>query len=520
MPPRNSTALWSRLCSGILLAASALLLALHYVHLKADFPHYSPWPDPARVTDEGWYAGAAVRQILSGQWFLPGDFNPAVALPVFPALVYATFRLTGVSVVALRALNVSCFGATLIVLWLLVRRYANPLAAAAAVFLCACCPFYYAYSRLGIVEPLLAFESLLVLLAASYLTLDSSRLRLFLTSAIVGVLLALMVFTKTTGLCLYPAAFYLMLSRCGFNLRRFLAPAALAAVVAVALAVAYYAAVVHAGLTRDYYDLFAINHAHIHGRIVPVVLWNVAKKGALIGPVFYAVAAVSLLLAALFLRKDPAPLLVASVLGIAGYGAFITYHGWLMERYYLVPVALIAMALVLSLTRLANSGVLALRLAASALSAVLLIDCIVQIHTLSIWTRNPNYGYAQAADALYRVIDRDPSANRVVISVVGEQLAMFTGERGIFINDVYGTQPLRLRVLEYKPGWLIGFDGVSDQAVNALSGLYTRQLVDSEPAFGDDGFHFRMYLYKLSPIPTQVPAAQGSARPPHVSPQP
>ena len=78
---------------------------LHALHLRADFPNHSPWMhDWAKYTDEGWYGNAAVRAHLFGHWYLAKDFNPAIALPVWPFLEWLLFFLTGVSVEAARGL--------------------------------------------------------------------------------------------------------------------------------------------------------------------------------------------------------------------------------------------------------------------------------------------------------------------------------------------------------------------------------------------------------------------------------
>ena len=78
-----------------MLPIAAAFFALHFVHLRADFPNHSPWMDWAKYTDEGWYGDAAIRHYQLGHWYVPGDFNPAVALPVWPALEMALFRVTG-----------------------------------------------------------------------------------------------------------------------------------------------------------------------------------------------------------------------------------------------------------------------------------------------------------------------------------------------------------------------------------------------------------------------------------------
>ncbi len=77
--PRSQSLVW---LSRMLLLVSAILYGLCFLHLKADFPNGSPWNDLSKMTDEGWYAEAATRHFLQGGWYVPGSFNPAVAMPV------------------------------------------------------------------------------------------------------------------------------------------------------------------------------------------------------------------------------------------------------------------------------------------------------------------------------------------------------------------------------------------------------------------------------------------------------
>ena len=84
---RRSGSLTNRAKRGwgaVWLAAVVGFAALHAVHLDADFPNHSPWlADWAKYTDEGWYGNAAMRAHLFGNWYMAGDFNPAVAMPVW-----------------------------------------------------------------------------------------------------------------------------------------------------------------------------------------------------------------------------------------------------------------------------------------------------------------------------------------------------------------------------------------------------------------------------------------------------
>ena len=93
-----------------LLVATLVFFALHFLHLRADFPNFSRWMDWSKYTDEGWYGDAAIRHYQLGHWYVANDFNPAVALPVWPFLEALLFRFTGVSLVAVRGLTVAVFG--------------------------------------------------------------------------------------------------------------------------------------------------------------------------------------------------------------------------------------------------------------------------------------------------------------------------------------------------------------------------------------------------------------------------
>jgi len=136
----------------VLLLVAAIFFALHFVHLRADFPNHSAWMDWAKYTDEGWYGDAAIRHYQRGHWNVPGDFNPAAALPVWPALEIVLFRVTGVSLAAARALTLVVFGLILGCSYWLIRRWlpGRPLAAAVAVMLLAVSPFCFAFMRLAI----------------------------------------------------------------------------------------------------------------------------------------------------------------------------------------------------------------------------------------------------------------------------------------------------------------------------------------------------------------------------------
>src|ERR1700727_2911172 len=119
-PRRATIVLYALWIAGLL-----ALFALHFPHLLADFPNNSPWMDYSKYTDEGWYGNAAMRLHLTGHWYLHGDFNPAVALPVWPLLLTGLFHFTGVSLLADRILVLAVFGLNLLLAYFVVRTQAQ-----------------------------------------------------------------------------------------------------------------------------------------------------------------------------------------------------------------------------------------------------------------------------------------------------------------------------------------------------------------------------------------------------------
>ena len=236
----------------------AALLGMHFLHPGADFPNFSPWMDYAKYTDEGWYGSAAVASFVRGNWYVAGDFNPAVALPVWPFLEWVLFHFTGVSLVAARLLAVSIFAGNLTLTYALVRSQAPRWAAFLAMVLVASNAFLFCFSRLAILEPPVVFLLLLAWLLALRPPAKAGWMRVATLIAI-GLLLCGMVLTKTTALFLFPSVFYLV----WFMRRTHFRSAGLACGI-VALSgglpwLAYYGFAVRPHYLQDFRYLFTVN---------------------------------------------------------------------------------------------------------------------------------------------------------------------------------------------------------------------------------------------------------------------
>ena len=506
----------------LLLAVAAVFFALHFLHLTADFPNSSPWMDWAKYTDEGWYGDAAIRHYLTGHWYWSGDFNPAVALPVWPALELLVFKFTGVTPVAARALTLCVFGLALVLFYILLQRAARalhpdstPLAGPLCVLFLCLSPYIYAFERMAILEPLLIALGALALLVASRLerlsvkSLRSSpardTLRAVALTLALGILIPGLVLTKTTAVCILPAIFYMVWARSGYRVSRFLRLAIPPAALGVALWLAYYIGFVHPHYLEDYRYLFSAN-AYTGLELEPLasVVLNAIGDGMWMGHVLYPVFFIVLALA-LFWRPRlfSQPLFPALLLWIAGYFAFLVYHNNLQPRYYLViaiPVTAIV-ALALDDFRQAASRletIFGAIFVAAVTLAIAIPDALLQLD----FVRNPTYQFEAAAQSIKRIVDSDPTHSHLILSISGSDISLMTGLHSI--DDDFGTLNLDERVAKYHPGWYIAWNELDDDKAADITPLYRPVRVAAFPAL-DSPDRNLLIVYRLDPKPPTPP---------------
>jgi len=523
-----------KVAEAILLLVAAAFLALHAFHLSADFPNHSPWMDWAKYTDEGWYGDAAIRHFQRGHWHVPGDFNPAAALPVWPLLEAALFRFTGVNLAAARALTVAIFACTLLASYFLLRRWQllssdgktfhkkteTSLAPAIAVLLLAVSPFCYAFTRMAILEPLLVLLTLLALLAASYIRSPeqgSSRSLLptpySLLPVFLGLLLPLMVLTKTTAIFLFPAIAWLLWARAGYRLRPFLRLSLPSAAIAAVIWLSYYLFVVRPHFLPDYHYLFSANgYTGITPSTLVSVLAETIADGLWIGKILYPLAllaAISVFLLRPRLLRNP--LIPSLLLWAGGYAAFLAYHNNLQPRYYLVIAIPLTLLIPVVFSSLWTSGPRTRtpretwlhRLAISSIVAVFAVLTITDARQTLHYVRTPDYAFTTAANRIHQIISADPTHNPLILSISGSQLSLMTGLPSIC--DDFGTMDLPVRVQAYHPGWYVTWNQVEDDKMDALTPMYHLQRVAAFPAF-DDPERNLLILYRLDPpIPGTPP---------------
>jgi len=518
-----STISVSRLISVLLLVGSAVFFALHFLHLTADFPLHSPWMDWSKYTDEGWYGDAAIRHYVTGHWYWKGDFNPAVALPVWPALELLVFKFTGVSVTAARALTLAVFGFTLVTLYLLIERAMRPqtgksgksLAAPIAVFFLCTSPFLFVFMRMAILEPLLIALTALGLLIASEMEpvqLQGRRLRGLGAAILLALLLPALVLTKTTGICLFPAIFYMIWARAGYRLRPAVRLALPPVIGGVVLWCGYYFLFVRPHYLEDYQYLFSANaYTGIGLEPVAKVILNTITDGAWMGMLIYVTFFVALALS-LFWRPRlfSNPLFPSLLLWIGGYFAFLAYHNNLQPRYYLVVAVPITVVVAMGIDSFRQTQGRVARLVASIAAGALVLaiavpDAMQQIEFL----RHPTYEFEAAAQGIKEMVLADKTHSHLILSISGSDLTLMTGLPSI--DDDFGTSDMDVRVKQYKPGWYAAWNDVEDDKADAITPMYQMKRVAAFPAY-DDPDRNLLILYRLDPGTETPPPPQHRAR--------
>jgi hypothetical protein len=496
--------------------------ALHALDLRADFPNHSPWyMDWAKYTDEGWYGNAAIRAHLSGNWYLPGDFNPAPAVPVWPFLEWVLFFFTGVTIEAARGLAVVLFFVNLLLSYTLLKTRGPRWMAMLALTMLVTSPFLYCFSRLAILEPLLTTLTLCALNLA--IRLPGFRRPVWVSVGI-GLLFTLMMLTKTTAVFLLPALAWAMILLLWE--RRKLAARCLGAAGGVFIVGygAWMAAVFRTGLLADYEYLFFINkYVRPKEFYWPLIsMWWSFHGGLWVDRILVPLAGLVVVAAALVWRSERGrkllldPVFGASLLAVAGYILFMTYQDNPQPRYFAV-VSVFCFLIVAqgagalfgvadsegeSQRRVGQIG----RVGENWLGWAFIWLVTMAVGMNGAWTLNfavhPEYTFVDAAERITRYIDQHPNGNRLLLSVSGDDITLIThlpAINDLFVAPTPAMTDLAGKLGYYRPGWYAAWNNIDKGAIEDLHTHYSVEQVASFRAF-DNPDRDVLVLFKLHPL--------------------
>ena len=514
-----------------------IFAVIHALNLAADFPNHTAWHiDWAKYTDEGWYGNAAIRAHLFGHWYVPGDFNPAPAVPVWPFLEWILFFFTGVSVQAARGLAVAFFFANLVLCYTLLRPRGPKWMALLALTLMVTNPFLYCFSRLAILEPMLTT----LLLAALNLVVRLPRMRRpVAASAVVGVLFTLMMLTKTTAIFLLPALAWALFAsfwnpidnpirnsveidsdRTRSSLRAWFHPRAVrcAAVSFWVFAVTFSAwmmLVVAFGYFGDYKFLLFINkYVKPTEFYWPLLSFWWSVRGLIwidhilipLGAVLIGTVLAAALIAWKSAGKRPGllldPVFGASILAAGGYILFMTYQNHPQPRYFALIAVFCFLIVAMGAAELvARAGSIRL-LGYGAIAVTAMATVSNGVQTVS-FASHPEYTFVTAARELTAYIDQHPNGNRVLVSISGDEISLISHVQTLCDDFSMHTQAypdLGTKLVIYKPGWWATWNDIDRGTLEDIHTHYSLEQVASFKAF-DDPERNVLVLFKLRPLP-------------------
>jgi 4-amino-4-deoxy-L-arabinose transferase-like glycosyltransferase len=519
--PRSGWRRWGIAAWVAVIAGFALL---HAWHLRADFPNGSPWSfDWAKYTDEGWYGNAATRAHLFGNWYLAGDFNPAVAVPVWPFMEWLLYFFTGVSIEAARGLAIACFFLSLALSYLLVRAHGSQrhptgedLSAEApawmallAVTLLVTSPFLYCFSRLAILEPL---QTTLTLVALN-LAVRLKRMRRPVVVAIaIGVLMTLVVLTKTTGVFLLPAMMWAIVVAMWERRRLAIECAAAMACTAVAGYTLWIGLIARMGLYGDFKYYFFVNDypkpAGLEWPLVALMwtvhglLWVDHSLVLLAGVITVGAAIAARSAWGKMLWRDP--LFGCSLWVVAGYVLFMTMQNHPQPRYFAVPAFFCFFIVVLGVEALLRRQRGAKRAGWALAMLALTAAAVHGVETIG-YAMHPEYTWVNAAENLTQYIDGHPNGKRLLVSISGDEITLITHLPSLC--DDFGTWDLPAKTAAYQPGWYASWNDIDMGTIQDLHVHFSLEQVAEFKAF-DSPDRNMLVLFKLRPL------AAGAARDP------
>ena len=500
-----------RACAAWIIVIAGFAI-LHALNLSADFPNLTPWHvDWAKYTDEGWYSNAAIRAHLFGNWYMPGDFNPAPAVPLWPFLEWILFFFTGVTIQAARGLAVAFFFANLLLSYALLRTRSSRWTALFALTLMVTSPFLYCFSRLGILEPMLTTLTL----AALNFAVRLPRLRHPIVASIgIGFLFTLMMLTKTTAVFLLPAiGCAMLLAFWRDRASAFLCAAASLATFSCSFGL-WIGLVTIFQLRADYKYLFFINtYAKPTEVYWPLLSFWWSIRGSMwvdhiLIPLTAMLILVVIVAATTLANRDNwarrlllDPVFGSTVVAALGYLLFMTYQNHPQPRYFAVIAVFSFLAVAASAETILKQTGHIRTLGRAALAIAALAAALNGVWTLN-YAAHPEYTFVTAARELENYIDEHPNGNRLLVSISGDEISLVTHLPALC--DDFGTPTptypdLATKLALYKPGWWATWNDIDPGTLEDIHTHYSLEQVATFRAF-DDPERDKLVLFKLHPL--------------------
>ena len=488
-------------CVGAVLLVVILGFAmLHCMHPSADFPHQTAWmDDDAKYTDEGWWAIAATRAHLTGNWQLAGDYNPAPATPLLPLLEWITFSITGVSLIAARGLVTCIFLLDVYLGYRVVRAAGSEIGAYMCAGVLLTSSYFYCFSRIALLEPLV----ILLLLVALETALHLSKSRYYLkTAGFLGFLCALLMLAKPTAVFGFPALLFTALWPMRQSKKQLVQVFSVGIASYIIPISVWIVLLVQSGNWNLYSYLLSINvypkEAHFW------IAFSVAKSlyhFVQVDPLLITAGMIfPLFLLILWQRtgrtiETHGRFTVCFLLSV-GFYLFVVYQDLAQARSFAVAAFFLVLMLGIGAGALVKSTGAEARMGKIFLGILAVCLAWNGFRTLH-YGLHPEYSFSRAVAELTRYVDEHPNGNRILVSSSSDSIYAMSHLPGLC--DAWGTEPLAGRIARYQPGWFAVWNSITPEEVEAIHTTSWMEEVGAWEAF-DRPTRNRLVLIKLHPL--------------------
>jgi hypothetical protein len=472
----------------ILLFLIVVLALLRFVHLDADFPRGVTWSGEL-YTDEGWYANNAVAYVLTGNWHIDGDFNNATNVPILPLMELASFEIFGVSLSSARFVVAVCFTLSLIILYVIVKKYQDSWTALLSVLLLSVNYFMFGYSRLAILEIPMTFFALLSILFAT-----AARDRGSYTYALLASLtLFVALLTKLAGAFAIPIVLFIIWTGRGRRYRKIAQTGIMIAVLGVCYLIYYSLAM------RAYPDDIRFYNSNVASRIADTPMEalkgiiTAIRGGNAMDRIFNVLALLScgVVLFVKDLRRKPLVWIAGGwiVLNMA----LLAWYGLFPPRYYVAVAVGASMIVAIVLNYLIATyrkswGTIVLIIFVSIYS-------VVNIYKITNYILTPEYSLVSLAENVKCQSESGNGGRAVILGHFANTVGLAAGI--LSINDKSGTKDLDYRIKKYAPNAYVSRGPIAPEIQSVLERYYAIEFIEKFDLFHNYATGEPVYFYRL-----------------------
>jgi hypothetical protein len=324
---------------------------------------------------------------------------------------------------------------------------------------------------------------------------------------LLGLVVGLLVLTRTSGVVLAPAVLYMLWASW---MRRGKGAAAWSGLVRLAF-VAGVAVVLWEGYVRllvlphhaaDWAMLSSLHARHVTLRGLPGAALQTLEDGAFVSPVMFWMAVVVVVLSVVWLRELwGRPLFGAAVIAAAGQMAYVTFRGEFEPQSFVVmaiPVMIVVglgAGAVVDRRRVSRGEGRVRWVAGAAVAALLVAAGMMAVQTGELIV-HPDYSYWEAAQGIASIIDEDGGEKPMLLSDSSDDLTLWTGIAGV--RATAAPDGLDAVLERYEPGWYAAWPGWNDATTEQLESRYRLDAVARYMVL-DDPARPTLVLYKMTP---------------------